>query len=358
MRDSLTSSQWHYFNPFSLQMKVNANTQEQLQMFHQEARLMRVYNHRNVVKLYGMVFNDRDVMVVMELVSGGGLDAYLKKKTLMPLVKASFCYDIAAGLAYLHSNNCMHRDVAARNCLVTSDNRMVKLSDFGLAAHGRRITLTQFDKVPVRWQAPEVLFHHIYMRESDVWSYGMLMSEIYNDGKVPFHGKPIAEIRLRIHDPAFRPFIPQVANYPEIPIIMRKCWSVDVVKRPRMKTIERVLQRYCIHTIKVNESAQRGPKQKFVHCVPTKNSREKSSGTSTSPPRKDAKKVLLKVDSIEAANHAGRGHKLVPLTSTRSINSKSTQSKGATPLHPTGGITPQLQAHQSLRKRGKKTSKR
>ncbi|VDM60194.1 unnamed protein product [Angiostrongylus costaricensis] len=152
-------------------------------------------------------------------------------KQLTPLVKTSFCYDIAAGLAYLHSNNCMHRDVAARNCLVTSDNRMVKLSDFGLAAHGRRAKLTQFDKVPIRWlvsnmfgyqssrQAPEVLRYHIYVRESDVWSYGMLMSEIYNDGKVPFHGKSIAEIRKKIHDPEFRPFVPHLSNYPEIPIV-------------------------------------------------------------------------------------------------------------------------------------------
>ncbi|KAK5980180.1 hypothetical protein GCK32_007508 [Trichostrongylus colubriformis] len=91
------------------QMKVNANTQQQLEMLHQEARLMRMYDHRNVVKLHGLVFNDDDVMVVMELISGGGLDNYLKQKKLMPLMKASFCYDIAAGLAYLHSMNCMHR---------------------------------------------------------------------------------------------------------------------------------------------------------------------------------------------------------------------------------------------------------
>ncbi|VDP00744.1 unnamed protein product [Heligmosomoides polygyrus] len=147
-------------------MKVTTNSQPQLEMLHQEARLMRMYDHRNVVKLHGLVFSDTDVMVVMEFVSGGALNSYLKQNKLMPLIKASFCYDIAAGLAYLHSRNCMHR------------------------------------------QAPEVLFHHIYMRESDVWSYGMLMSEIFNDGKVPFHDKPIAEIRSKIHDPKFRPFVP------------------------------------------------------------------------------------------------------------------------------------------------------
>ncbi|PIO65787.1 protein tyrosine kinase [Teladorsagia circumcincta] len=178
-------------------MKVNTSTQHQLEMFHQEARLMRMYDHRNVVKLHGMVYSEDNVMVVMELVSGGGLNTYLKQKKLMPLIKASFCYDIAAGLAYLHSKNCMHRDVAARNCLVTTDGRMIKLSDFGLAAHGSRLKLPSTERVPIRWQAPEVLFYHVYLRESDVWSYGMLMSEIYNDGKVPFHDKSVAEIRAK-----------------------------------------------------------------------------------------------------------------------------------------------------------------
>ncbi|KAK6044199.1 hypothetical protein COOONC_18295 [Cooperia oncophora] len=229
-------------------MKVNSNTHQQLEMLHQEARLMRMYDHRNLVKLHGLVFSESDVMVVMELVSGGGLNTYLKQKKLMPLMKASFCYDIAAALAYLHANNCMHRnhfrndcvllqfkqtlielhvrnkdvlyDMTRRleNCLFTTDGRwMIKLFRFGLAVHGSRIKLSSTEKVPIRWQAPEVFFYHMYLRESDVWSYGMLMSEIYNDGNVPFHDKPLAEIRSKICDPKFRPSVPPLPNYPIIP---------------------------------------------------------------------------------------------------------------------------------------------
>ncbi|KAL6733215.1 hypothetical protein Aduo_003881 [Ancylostoma duodenale] len=178
-------------------MKVTPSTQAQLETLHKQARLMRVYNHRNLVKLYGLVFDDRDVMLIMELVRGGPLNLYLKNNKLMPLMKASFCYDIAAGLAYLHSKNCMHRDVAARNCLVESDGKMIKLSDFAMAVHGRRTMLSSTNRMPARWQAPEVLIHYVYLRESDVWSYGMLMSEIYNDGKPPFHDKTCAEIRSK-----------------------------------------------------------------------------------------------------------------------------------------------------------------
>ncbi|RCN48136.1 protein tyrosine kinase [Ancylostoma caninum] len=198
-------------------MKITPSTQAQLEQLHREARLIRVYHHRNIVKLHGLVFDDRDVMVVMELVSGGPLDLYLKNNKLAPLMKASFCYDIAAGLAYLHSKNCMHREVAARNCLVESDGKAIKLSDFGLAVHGRRVMLSSTNRMPARWQAPEVLNHYLYLRESDVWSYGMLMSEIYNDGKPPFHDKTSAEIRSKIHDPTFRPAVPNLPLYPDIP---------------------------------------------------------------------------------------------------------------------------------------------
>ncbi|VDO77207.1 unnamed protein product [Haemonchus placei] len=251
-------------------MKVNSNTQHQLEMFHQEARLMRMYDHRNVVKLHGLVFSEDDVMVVMELVSGGSLNHYLKQHKLMPLTKASFCYDIAAGLAYLHARNCMHRDVAARNCLVATDGRLVKLSDFGLAAHGSRIKLSTTEKVPIRWQAPEVLFYYTYMRESDVWSYGMLMSEIYNDGKVPFHDKTIAEVRARIHDPNFRPFVPQLPNYPKIPMLMHRCWELDVMKRPTMKEAAKQLKGYCIHTVKEKPAVTTDSKQQLIERVKTR----------------------------------------------------------------------------------------
>ncbi|KAK5970704.1 Tyrosine-protein kinase Fer [Trichostrongylus colubriformis] len=143
----------------------------------------------------------------------------------------------------------LRRDVAARNCLVTSDERMVKLSDFGLAAHGSRIKLSATEKVPIRWQAPEVLFYHIYMRESDVWSYGMLMSEIYNDGKVPFHDKTVSEVRSRICDPKFRPFVPHLPSYSIIPRLMYRCWEADTAKRPTMREVCKQLKGYCIQYV-------------------------------------------------------------------------------------------------------------
>ncbi|VDL73891.1 unnamed protein product [Nippostrongylus brasiliensis] len=163
----------------------------------------------------------------------------------MPLIKASFCYDVSAGLAYLHSRNCMHRDIAARNCMVSKDGKLVKLLNFEMAAHGRHLKLDSSDKVPVRWQAPEVLFSQIYLRESDVWSYGMLTSEIFNDGKVPFHDKTPAEILSKV---------------------MKWCWEFEANKRPTMHEVSKVLQNYCTHTVKEKIDCQ-DAKQRFVDLL-------------------------------------------------------------------------------------------
>ncbi|PIO57526.1 hypothetical protein TELCIR_21060, partial [Teladorsagia circumcincta] len=73
------------------------------------------------------------VMLVMELVDGGSLDSILRKKAddipLNDLLR--YAFGAAKGLEYLHDNDCIHRDVAARNCLVNGDD--VKISDFGLS---------------------------------------------------------------------------------------------------------------------------------------------------------------------------------------------------------------------------------
>ncbi|WKX95814.1 hypothetical protein Q1695_012342 [Nippostrongylus brasiliensis] len=247
-------------------MKVEEQRKQLCNVFYEEARLLRMYKQRNLVRLYGLVSSGSEMLVVMELFTGEGLNVYLKERKVMPLIKASFCYDVSAGLAYLHSRNCMHRDIAARNCMVSKDGKLVKLLNFEMASHGRRLKLDSSDKVPVRWQAPEVLFSQIYLRESDVWSYGMLTSEIFNDGKVPFHDKTPAEILSKIHDPNFRPSVQYLATYKELFKVMKWCWEFEANKRPTMHEVSKVLQNYCTHTVKEKIDCQ-DAKQRFVDLL-------------------------------------------------------------------------------------------
>ena len=86
----------------------------------QEGRILKQYEHPNVVRLIGICVQKQPIMIVMELVPGGSLLNYLRQKSnhLTNRQLLSMCIDVASGMAYLESRNCIHRDLAVRNCLV------------------------------------------------------------------------------------------------------------------------------------------------------------------------------------------------------------------------------------------------
>ncbi|KAK7063184.1 BDNF/NT-3 growth factors receptor [Halocaridina rubra] len=97
---------------------------------------------------------------------------------------------IASGMEYLSSQHFVHRDLACRNCLV-GENLCVKISDFGMS---RDVYTCDYYKVggtrmlPVRWMAPESIMFGKFTLESDVWSFGVVLWEMYSFGKQPYYG--------------------------------------------------------------------------------------------------------------------------------------------------------------------------
>ncbi|XP_026799071.3 KIT proto-oncogene, receptor tyrosine kinase b [Pangasianodon hypophthalmus] len=153
----------------------------------------------------------------------------------------SFSYQVAKGMDFLTSKNCIHRDLAARNILLTK-GRIAKICDFGLArdiTKDSNYVLRGNARLPVKWMSPESLFSCVYTFESDVWSYGILLWEIFSLGNSPYPGVPVGSMFYKMIQDGYRMSEPEFAPS-EIYEVMRWCWSADPLKRPTFrKLVER-----------------------------------------------------------------------------------------------------------------------
>jgi serine/threonine protein kinase len=207
----------------------------------QEAAIMSQFRHPNVVKLYGVVNDDNDkLMLVLELLGKGDLRQLLhtmrpdpgqlvSPQTPMKLLNHS--QQIAVGLQYLSSKNFVHRDLAARNILISNDNTC-KISDFGMARNliEDDYYVSQGGKIPLKWTAPEALVYHKYSTASDMWSYGCVLYELWSLAHKPFESMANQEVLVQV-EAGYR--LPPPPGCPQVIYgLMIRCWHPDPCSRP------------------------------------------------------------------------------------------------------------------------------
>ena len=176
------------------------------QEFENEVRILMSLRNPYIVMCYGIYQNiDTNTniehkYIVMEYLPEGSLDKFLKKednrKKMKILDLISLCITTAAGMHYLEKKNIIHRDLSARNLLVFKQQEnqkfIVKITDFGMGKQLIEQDLSIYKEkeeslFAIKWAAPEVIKSRIYSIKSDVWSFGIVLWEIFSWCEIPYN---------------------------------------------------------------------------------------------------------------------------------------------------------------------------
>uniref|UniRef100_A0A8C6M898 receptor protein-tyrosine kinase n=1 Tax=Nothobranchius furzeri TaxID=105023 RepID=A0A8C6M898_NOTFU len=245
-------------------LKEGATSSEYRALMSELKILIHIGHHLNVVNLLGACTKPGGpLMVIVEYCKNGNLSSYLKSKrgeyspykpirllssvynlhlmipessvddhlTMEDLI--SYSFQVAKGMEFLSSRKCIHRDLAARNILL-SENNVVKICDFGLARDVYKDPdyVRKGDaRLPLKWMAPETIFDRVYTTQSDVWSFGVLLWEIFSLGASPYPGVCIDESFCRRLKEGTRMRPPEYATT-EIYQTMLDCWMDCATDRP------------------------------------------------------------------------------------------------------------------------------
>ena len=210
--------------------------------FLQEAAIMKKLCHAKLIQLYAVCTKEEPIYIITELMKRGSMLDYLQGdgRTLRLPQLIDMAAQVAAGMAYLEQHNYIHCDVAARSIFVDEGN-ICKVGDFGLTQHIGPNHKGEYNPpkgslFPIRWLAPESNKYNRFTIKSDVWSFGILLTEIVTHGCIPYRGMTNRDILIQVEQGYRMPCPPDCPS--RLYAIMTDCWKSEPKSRPTFDALQ------------------------------------------------------------------------------------------------------------------------
>ncbi|XP_068731509.1 uncharacterized protein [Montipora capricornis] len=232
--------------PVAVKILKDVENLKQVKYFEREVDLLRKAKHANIVEVFECIAIDNQLAIVMELVEGGNLKAFLKNHFDGGERKeftVRFIEHIGSAIEHLHSLNIIHRDVKPDNILLSKDHKLLKLGDFGLALATEGTKQTKSMMGSWRYMAPEVRKSRgHYSKKADVYSFGLCLTEVLSGQDVFGHISEDVDVMKR-KEQGEKPTIPEVCfdEFGEelatkLKIIVEECVKPES-SRPEMRRV-------------------------------------------------------------------------------------------------------------------------
>ena len=199
-------------------------------LFKEVMKISELYSHPNLVRVYGVCSIGEPIYLVTELMKESLVDYLRGDGRALKLPQLIYiAAHVAAGMAHLEINNYVHQNLAARNILV-GKNGVYKVADYGLI---RAINTTV---VAIKWVAPETAAYGRFSIKSDVWSFGILLTEIITHGRNPYPGMNNSQV-LEALKKGYRMPCPKGCPL-KLHDMMLDCWKEDPNSRLTFETLK------------------------------------------------------------------------------------------------------------------------
>ncbi|KAF7710303.1 inactive tyrosine-protein kinase 7 [Silurus meridionalis] len=219
--------------------------------FRRQVDMFGKMNHSSIVRLLGLCNDTEPHYMILEYIDLGDLkqflriskskDEKLKPQPISTKTKVSFCAQVAAGMEHLSNHRFVHKDLAARNCLISGE-RQVKISALGLSKDVYNSEYYHYRQslIPLRWLPAESVFENDFSTKSDVWAFGVLMWEVFSHGELPYSSLSHEDVLEGLQAGTLKLSAPETCPS-KVYKLMIQCWAPSLKERPSFSELTQAL---------------------------------------------------------------------------------------------------------------------